>query len=68
MEHQLAQALSTGNVRGAFECGGDLAGRRILLIDDVMTSGSTLREAARILKLHGAGEITVAVAARALRH
>jgi ComF family protein len=56
------------NVLGAFECGGDLAGRRILLIDDVMTSGSTLREAARILKLHGAGQITVAVAARALRH
>jgi ComF family protein len=56
------------NVRGAFACAGDLGGRRILLIDDVMTTGSTLREAARILKLHGAGTITVAVAARALRH
>ena len=41
---------------------------RILLVDDVMTTGSTLREAARILELHGAGEITVAVAARALRN
>jgi ComF family protein len=56
------------NVRGAFECAGDLGGRRILLVDDVMTTASTVREAARILKLHGAGEITVAVAARALRH
>ncbi|MGB8544767.1 MAG: ComF family protein, partial [Azonexus sp.] len=56
------------NVRGAFECARDLAGKRILLVDDVMTTGSTLREAARILKLHGAGQITVAVAARALRH
>ena len=56
------------NVRGAFECAHDLAGKRILLVDDVMTTGSTLREAARILKLHGAGQITVAVAARALRH
>ena len=55
------------NVRGAFECAGDLAGRRILLVDDVMTTGSTLREASRILKLHGAGQITVAIAARALR-
>ena len=56
------------NVRGAFEGTGDLAGKRILLVDDVMTTGSTLREAARILELHGAGEITVAVAARALRN
>jgi len=56
------------NVRGAFECARDLAGKRILLLDDVMTTGSTLREAARILELHGAGQITVAVAARALRH
>jgi predicted amidophosphoribosyltransferase len=54
-------------VRGAFACAGDLGGRRVLLVDDVMTTGSTLREAARILKLHGAGAITVAVAARALR-
>lgn len=56
------------NVRGAFECRSDLAGRRLLLVDDVMTSGATLRECARVLQLHGAGEITVAVAARALRH
>ena len=55
------------NVRGAFECSSDLAGQRILLVDDVMTTGSTLREAARILKLHGAGQITVAVAARAAK-
>lgn len=56
------------NVRGAFECSGDLDGRRLLLVDDVMTSGATVREAARTLRLHGAGPITVAVAARALRH
>jgi ComF family protein len=56
------------NVRGAFECAHDLEGKRILLVDDVMTTGSTLREATRILKLHGAEQITVAVAARALHH
>jgi ComF family protein len=55
------------NVRGAFACAGDLTGKRVLLVDDVMTTGATLREAARILKIHGAGTITVAVAARALR-
>lgn len=56
------------NVRGAFACSADLSGKRILLVDDVMTSGSTLRECARVVKLHGASKITVAVAARALRH
>lgn len=54
------------NVRGAFDCGADLTGRRILVFDDVMTSGSTLREFARVLKIHGAAEVTVAVIARAI--
>ncbi|MBS1142032.1 MAG: Phosphoribosyltransferase [Proteobacteria bacterium] len=56
------------NVRGAFECRADLTGRRLLLIDDVMTTGATVNECARVLKLHGAASITVAVIARALRH
>ena len=55
------------NVRGAFECTADLSGKRILLVDDVMTTGSTLRECARVLQLHGAAQITLAVAARAQR-
>lgn len=56
------------NVRGAFECSADLAGRRVLLIDDVMTSGATLNECARVLRLHGASRVDVAVVARALKH
>lgn len=56
------------NVRGAFECTNDLSGKRVLLIDDVMTTGATLREAARIIKLHGAARIEVAVVARAYKH
>lgn len=55
------------NVRNAFMCNADLSGRHILLIDDVMTSGATLNECARTLKLHGAGTVTLAVVARALR-
>lgn len=55
------------NVRGAFECRADLSGRRALLVDDVMTTGATADECARVLRLHGAASITVAVAARALR-
>ena len=57
-----------GNVRGAFECRRDLSGERILLVDDVLTTGATAGECARILHLHGAREVTVAVLARALRH
>ena len=57
-----------GNMRGAFACANDLSGQRILLVDDVMTSCATLHEAARVLKLHGASEVIVAVVARALRH
>ena len=56
------------NVRGAFECRNNLSGKRVLLIDDVMTTGATLREAARIVKLHGATQVEVAVLARALKH
>lgn len=53
------------NVRGAFECRHDMSGKHVLLIDDVMTTGATLDECARVLKLHGAAEVSVAVAARA---
>ncbi len=56
------------NVRGAFECRSDLSGKHILLLDDVMTSGATANECARVLKLHGAARVSVAVAARALKH
>lgn len=56
-----------GNVRGAFESRSDLAGQRILLVDDVLTSGATAGECARVLTLHGAASIHVAVVARALK-
>jgi ComF family protein len=55
------------NVRGAFSCATRLNGEHIVLIDDVMTTGATVNECARVLKLHGAAEVTVAVAARALK-
>lgn len=54
------------NVRGAFDCASDFTGKRLLLIDDVMTTGSSLDELARTVKLHGAAEVVLLVVARAL--
>ncbi len=65
---ELPMKERTRNVRGAFECSDDLSGKHVLLIDDVMTTGATLREASRIIKLHGAASIDVAVLARAYKH
>ncbi len=46
------------NIKDCFECSLDnLAGRNIILIDDVITTGHTLSEAARVLRENGAGQV-----------
>jgi len=55
------------NVRGAFYWHGPLQpGRHVALIDDVMTTGTTVTECARVLKKAGAKRVDVWVAARAI--
>ncbi|MFC5301494.1 ComF family protein [Azospira restricta] len=54
------------NLRRAFACGTDFGGRHLLLVDDVATTGASVDECARTLKLHGAGRVSVAVVARTL--
>ena len=51
-----------------FEASGDVRGMRILLIDDVCTTGSTLRRATECLLVAGAANVDVAVIARTSRH
>lgn len=57
------------NMRGAFLAsrGAGLNGRSVLLVDDVMTTGSTAHEAGRALRAGGAERVVVAVLARAGR-
>jgi len=54
------------NVKGAFRVrtGARITGSTVLLVDDVMTTGSTVSEAARTLKAAGAERVVVAVLAR----
>ncbi len=56
------------NIRHAFECRADLTGKSVVVIDDVMTTGASLDEFARILKLQGAAHVTNWIFARTLRH
>lgn len=56
------------NLRGAFALrrSEGLAGKRVLLIDDVYTTGTTANECAKILRKSGAGDVFVLTLARSL--
>jgi predicted amidophosphoribosyltransferase len=57
--------IAEGPLRRALRPGGaDLAGARVLVVDDVFTEGSTLREVARVLRRSGAEEVAGLVLAR----
>jgi ComF family protein len=66
----LGQKAREDNVRGAFAVTDkgklEFAGRRVILIDDVYTTGATVSAAARVLKKAGAADITVLTFAMAL--
>jgi ComF family protein len=72
--HQLAfpPDMRAGNVRAAFAVEprrlSELRGRSVTLVDDVMTTGATVAEAARVLLQAGATEVGVWVVARTPRH
>lgn len=72
--HQLALPTDrrAGNVRAAFAVDplrlAELRGRSVTLVDDVMTTGATVAELARVLLQAGAAEVAVWVVARTPRH
>jgi ComF family protein len=65
-QSDLDAAARRRNVRGAFDVVG-APPAHVALIDDVMTTGTTIRECARVLRRAGVGRIDVWVLARAPR-
>ncbi|MDN3921010.1 ComF family protein [Roseateles violae] len=65
---QLPYAVRAANVKGAFAVdpshAARLHGRRVVLLDDVMTSGATLFELARVLRQAGVADVQAWVVAR----
>jgi len=54
------------NLRGAFACSSEVRGQRIALVDDVMTTGTSLDELAKTLRQAGAESVETWVVARTL--
>lgn len=67
----LSASARRRNVAGAFELGPSarplIEGKRVLLIDDVLTTGATVEACAKLLRRRGAASVDVLVLARVLR-
>ncbi len=64
-QHTLSKTERTGNLLGIFEpfIGDISGGRRIILVDDVKTTGATLDECAKTLMIAGAAQVICVCAA-----
>ncbi|MDR1519906.1 MAG: ComF family protein [Planctomycetota bacterium] len=60
----LSRAARFENAQGAFAASPEIAGGRALLVDDVMTTGATLRDSARACRQAGASRVYALVFAR----
>lgn len=56
---QLTARMRRNNLKGAFRVDFPVVGRHIIIVDDVVTTGSTVAEIARLLKKQGAATIQV---------
>lgn len=59
LQHQLSAQQRRTNLRGAFRLEFAVRGRHIALIDDVITTGSTVEEISRLLLAQGAASVQV---------
>lgn len=67
-QKELGALERSGNLLGAFDVreGAAVEGEAVLLVDDVTTTGATLHECAKMLKLYGAREVFAVTAAGTL--
>ena len=56
-QEMLRKAERKTNLLDAYRCIGDVAGKRVLVIDDIKTTGATLNECAKVLKRAGAASV-----------
>ena len=62
--YELSRRGRRRNLAGAFAASAAVQGREVLLIDDILTTGATARECARVLRRAGAAKVWVATLAR----
>lgn len=65
---RLTEAGRKRNVKGAFASDDSAAGKSLLLVDDVRTTGATLSECAAELKKHGASKVYAITVCCAFEH
>jgi ComF family protein len=65
-QSDLTAEARRANVAGAFAASSSVAGRHVVVVDDVVTTGATAAECARVLRLAGARRVGVVAVARVL--
>jgi ComF family protein len=65
-QSELGAAERWANVRDAFQAAPAVAGRHLLVVDDVLTTGATATECARALRAGGARAVSVVTVARVI--